>query len=71
MKRLEVGDNVVLNKNSYWVEQQIEGGYWCSLEGVLVVKTHNVNGTRVKFHGRCLWLDATSFALINNNQLKT
>ena len=71
MKRLEVGDKVVLNKDSYWVSVHLRdnAGIWIPLKGVLVVTNYCPYTNRVKFQGECLWLEATSFALVNNEEL--
>tara|TARA_R110000765_G_scaffold203134_2_gene308326 strand:+ start:167 stop:376 length:210 start_codon:yes stop_codon:yes gene_type:complete len=68
MKRLKVGDNVILNKSSYWVRIQVMDGYWCSLEGFLTITRYCPLTDRVEFGDNCLWLEATCFAVINNEE---
>ena len=68
MNRLKVGDNVVLNKDSYWVRVQVVSGHLCSLKGFLTITRYCPLTDRVKFGDNCLWLEATSFAVINNEE---
>ena len=67
--KFKVGDNVVLNKESFWVRQQQQAdnkdGSWCSLEGVLTVTSVSVPGN-MKVGRKCLYLERTSFAVVEN-----
>ena len=64
MKRLEVGDKVVLNKDSYWVRQQLKARHLCPLDGVLTVTL--AGQSLIKIGRNCLYLERASFALVNN-----